>query len=238
MNGNTKRPQSDFGCTTSIEVIKQFVPLKGTSVVDVGCGDMTFSMPLAELGAQVLAIDPDPVQAKLNRESEPRLGLTFAEAGAESLPVADRSMDGVFFSYSLHHIPAETYPRVFQEIFRVLKPGGFLLVIEPLGCPLNEVMKLFHDEDRERAAAQQGLVELAVPRFDLAEVVTYHSFIQYDSFDQFADRYSSRSFNTLYTEADVRHPAVEAAFEAHGQPDYRFQSPKQAMILRGFQTKG
>ena len=95
------------------------------------------------------------------------------------------------------------------------------------------VMKLFHNEDRERAAAWQALEELAKTAFHSAEAVTYHSFAQYESFEQFAQRFASRSFNSLYTEADVRRPEVEAAFERLGGPDYRFQSPKQVMILKG-----
>jgi ubiquinone/menaquinone biosynthesis C-methylase UbiE len=199
---------------------------------------MKFSRPLVEHGARVLAIDPDPVQAKLNRESEPTPNLEFVETGAEKLPSQDNSVDGIFFSYSLHHIPAERYPQVFGEVTRVLKPDGFLFVIEPMDCPLNEVMKLFHNEDQERAAAWQAMHELAVPAFESAQVVSYHSFSQYESWDDFASQYASKSFNTLYTEADVRQPKVKEAFERLGGPDYRFQSPKQVMFLQDLNSGG
>jgi len=202
-------------------------------VIDAGCGGLTFTRQLLDEGARVLAIDPDPVQAELNRRADPIARLEFIETGADQIPVATGTVDGVFFAYSLHHIPTEIYQQVFVEVKRVLKPDGFLYVIEPIECPLNDVMKLFHDEDLERAAAWQALEDLAIPEFNSVEVVTYHSFSEYDSFDQFAEHFGSRSFNTLYTEADVRRPEVESAFERLGGSDHRFMSPKQVMFLHG-----
>jgi ubiquinone/menaquinone biosynthesis C-methylase UbiE len=223
----------DLGCITNVEAINQFVSLEGRFVIDAGCGSMTWTRHLSDLGARVLAIDPDLVQAELNREADPIPNVEFVETGADDLPVDQNTVDGVFFSYSLHHIPAEIYPCVFKEVLRVLKPNGFLYVIEPIDCPINEVMNLFHNEDRERAAAWSALEQLAASSFDSAEVVKYHSFSEYESFDDFATQYAGRSFNTLYTEADVRRPAVQEAFERIGSPHYRFKSSKQVMFLQG-----
>lgn len=206
-------------------------------MIDAGCGGMAFTRPLADQGARVLAIDPDPVQAELNRAAEPIANVEFVETGADHLPVQSKTVDGVFFAYSLHHIPADIYQSVFDEVVRVLKPGGFLYVIEPIDCPLNEVMKLFHNEEQERAAAWRALEELAMPAFISAEVVTYHNFAQYDSWDDFAKHFGSRSFNTLYTEADIRQPEVKEAFERLGGPEHRFASPKQVMFLQGLKEK-
>jgi ubiquinone/menaquinone biosynthesis C-methylase UbiE len=228
----------DLGFTTNADVIDSFLSLSGAYVLDAGCGKMGFTQTLTERGACVVAIDPDPVQAELNRQAinrtdEPLTGIEFVETGAEALPVDDNSIDGVFFAYSLHHVPVEVYPNVFAEIRRAVKPGGFLYVIEPMSCPLMDVMDLFHPEVEERAAAQKALQELAVPFFESAAQVTYHGLSQYESFDQFADVFSSKSFNNCYSEADVRRPEVKEAFEKHGAPDYKFASPKVVMCLKG-----
>lgn len=231
MNDSPLPPARDLGATTSRQILQDRFDLAGLELLDVGCGDMAFSLPLAEQGARVLGIDPDPVQARQNRETVFPAGVSFLEAGAEALPVADHSVDGVLFSFSLHHVPASLYPQVFSEVGRVLRPSGFLFVVEPLDSPLNQVMKLFHDEDRERALALQGLAELALPRFEQVEVLRFTSELVYDSFDQYAHRMASRSFNENYTAADVYRDEVREAFELRGAPDYRFDSPKLAVVL-------
>ena len=227
----------DLGCTSNIAVLNQLVSIVDQFLVDAGCGGLTFAQELLEQGARVLAIDPDPVQAKLNRSLNPIDGIEFVETGAEQIPAESGTVDGVVFAYSLHHIPAAIYPQVFAEVLRVLKPSGFLYVIEPSDCPLNDVTNLFHDEDEARAAAWQALEELAIPAFISCDIVKYHDFRQYESFDHFANQYGSKSFNTNYTEADVRHPEVREAFERLGGSDYRFVSPKQVMFLQGLKSQ-
>ncbi|MCP3903200.1 MAG: class I SAM-dependent methyltransferase [Planctomycetes bacterium] len=226
----------DLGCTNSIDVINDLVSLAASTVIDVGCGDLTFTRQLAEHGARAQGVDPDPKQAARNREADAIANVAFVEAGATALPVADGAADGVFFSFSLHHVPAIEYPQVFAEVRRVLKPTGYLCVIEPADCPLNEIMRFFHDETRVRSDAQDALVQLAVPAFESHATFRYHSYVQFDSFDAFATHYGTRTFNPDYTEADVRRPEVEAAFERLGAPEYRFESPKQMMFLRGLRS--
>ncbi len=229
----TEHEITDLGCVSNLDVIRRFVSLKGLHILDIGCGDMGFTRQLTEAGASALGIDPDSRQAEKNRAATAERGLKFEQAGADAIPVADQTFDGVFFAYSLHHIPEALYGKVFSEVERVLKPEGFLYVIEPTDCPLNQVMRHFHNEDRERAAAQQALQTLAAPLFRSLQVVTYHSESIFESFEQFAERFSSRTFNPHYTAADVRQEAVRQAFAEQGGVEHRFQSPKQVMYLKG-----
>ncbi len=231
MCGEMNSPK-DLGCVANIDVIQQYVSLQDKFLIDAGCGDMIIAKMLAENGARVLAIDPDPVQAKKNREAAPMPGIEFVESGADRIPAADQTVDGVFFSYSLHHIPAKIYPEVFVEVLRVLKPDGFVYVIEPTDCPLNQIMMQFHDEEMERAVAQNALQEFGERHFESMELLDYHSARKFESFEDFARHFSSRSFNSLYSEADVRAPAVQEAFERHGAPDYSFTAPKRVVILK------
>ena len=205
----------NLGQITNVEVIRRFLDLKDKRVMDAGCGAMTFTKVLAEEGARIIAFDPDSVQADKN-QAESIAGIEFVEAGADKMPAEDGSIDGVFFSYSLHHVPAELYPKVFSEVQRVLRAGGFLYVIEPIDCPMNQVMKLFYDEDELRAAAWNSLQQLACPMFESRQTVTYYGVTQYDSWDHYATNYTNRSFNSLYSEADVRCPEVEEAFHRLG----------------------
>lgn len=226
------RTIKDLGFTKNIEVVESFISLSGKRLLDIGCGAMAFSKELATKAQHVLAIDPDSVQAAKNLASGIPSNVKFVECGADTLPANDNSLDGVFFAYSLHHVPAEIYPAVFKEIQRVLKPDGFLYVIEPIDCPWNQVMKLFHNEEVVRAAAQRALRELAIPAFKSYQEVTYHGESHYDSFEEFADFFCAKAFNTTYSESDVRAPAVREAFNKHAGPNGRFESPKQVMYLQ------
>ena len=219
----------NLGCINSIDIIRDLVSLNGKRVVDVGCGNMAFSRLLADAGAEVLAIDPDDRQAEANQNNGDKDGhprVTFVHVGADSLPADSASVDGVYFSFSLHHVPEPVYAQAFSEVQRVLKPGGHLCVIEPADGPLNDVMKLFHDESRVRSVAQDAIDHLAVPMFRSHAAFMYHSIIEYASFDDYASRFEGRTFDAGYRESDVRLPEVEAAFERLGKPDYRFESRK------------
>ena len=225
----------NLGRRDNIDVLSELVDLNHRTVVDVGCGSLTFSNILAEQGARVLAIDPDPIQAELNRKNETHDDITFVESSAEKIPTEDQSMDAVFFSYSLHHIPIDLHDAVFSECQRVLKPGGFVYIIEPIDCPFNRVMKLFHNEEVERQAAWNTLEHWA-EEFESVKCVEYHGSNTYSDWQQFANRLGTRSYNPDYTYEDVNCPSVKEAFEKHAtktEEGYEFLSPKRAVFMNG-----
>lgn len=111
----TKNRITDLGQKANIDVILSLVEIKGKRVVDAGCGALPIAKMLADHGANVLAIDPDPVQAEKNRTAPAIDNIEFVETGAEKIPAQNDSIDGVFFGYSLHHVPAELYPRMFED---------------------------------------------------------------------------------------------------------------------------
>jgi len=226
--------QYDLGLCTDLEALDKILSVSGCFLIDAGCGNMHLSRALAERGASVLGIDPDPVQAAMNRQADTVADVGFAETGADAIPVESNSVDGIVFPYSLHHVPSELYPAVFKEVSRVLKPDGFLYVIEPVAQgDLNEVMRLFHDEHAVRQAAQSALDTLAAPNFKAIDVITYRIPVQYDSWEAYATRYANKSYNTNYTESQVRSDAVKQRFLELGAPNgFRFESPMKVSYFR------
>lgn len=238
MIANNHVRTSSFGICTDLDTIDRCLTVKDQFLIDAGCGNMHLSKALAERGAHVLAIDPDPLQAEKNQTAPTIANVGFAQTGADQIPVENQSVDGVLFPYSLHHVPAELYQSVFSEVLRVLKPDGFLYIMEPVASgDLNEVMRLFHEEAPVRAAAQQAIDTLAAPHFAQVDVIEYSTSVSYDSWEHYAQRYVAKTFNNDYTEADVRADQVREKFIEVGEAkQFKFESPMRITWLRNPRT--
>jgi len=237
-----KTQNHDLGVSTDLEALDRFINVNGLFLVDAGCGNIHLSRALAERGARVLAIDPDPVQAKVNQTAEIIANVGFAQIGADAVPVESQSVDGVLFSYSLHHVLADQYAAVFNEVTRIVKPAGLVYVVEPVASgELNEVMRLFHDEQAVRETAQSFLDQFAFKYFNTVDVINYRVPIQYRSWEEFASKYAAKSYNTNYTESQVRAGPVKERFIELGEArGYAFESPVKVTYLRNVypQTAG
>lgn len=105
----------------------------GERVLDVGCG--TGSLALAakrRVGASgsVCGIDAsEPMLVRASRKARRQsLQVEFRMAAAEALPFPDSGFDVVFSTLMLHHLPRPIRRRCADEMARVLKPGGRVLV--------------------------------------------------------------------------------------------------------------
>jgi len=88
-------------------------------VLDLAAGTGKLTRLLARHFARVVAVEPDDALRALIPAGETLAGT------AESIPLADASVDGVFCSEAFHWFDA---PRAVAEIARVLRPGGSLVV--------------------------------------------------------------------------------------------------------------
>ena len=116
-----------------IEEILQWGDVKGVqSLLDVGCGIGGSSLYLAEkFQAQATGITLSPVQAARAKERVVESGLQlqaeFLVADAQNMPFADNSFDLVWSLESGEHMPDKA--KFMQECYRVLKPGGKLILV-------------------------------------------------------------------------------------------------------------
>lgn len=99
--------------------------LAGKSVLDLGCGEGRYSRILKSKGADVIGIDPTPRFIEHAKERDP--GSTYIEAVAENIPIEDRQFDLVLSYLSIIDIP--DLEAASQEIARLLKPGGSLIIV-------------------------------------------------------------------------------------------------------------
>ena len=216
----------DFGETTDYAVLDRVVGVSGLSLLDIGCGAGELTRELAARGAKsVIGVEPDPIQAAKNRAAEPLPRVIFREGEAEALDDADGSIDGVFFKYSLHHVPLGHMDEALGEAIRVLRPGGgFLYVIEPvMAGAYSELSRLFHDETGVRLSAYEALARIAAPRFARRREIHYRGWKEYADFDEFLEGRLGHTYNDNKRQT-VDTPAVRALFETGRNGDgYRFQ---------------
>lgn len=231
--GHAERLQ--LGEKTDVDAVSGLVDLKGLRIIDVGCGPGTAARQLCELGASVLGVEPDPIQAQKNREANPVADLTLLEGGAENLPAENASVDGVFFFRSLHHVPGNLMDAALAEARRVLKPEtGFLCIVEPGMTGTHfKVMRPFHDETQVRTEAQAALRRTATHLFQTEELFEYMQYPRYANFDALVTRVTGQTFNNIQREV-VETAEVRALFEEcqSKDGDYVLEQPLLVNLYR------
>lgn len=95
-------------------------------VADVGCGTGRVTQHLHALGVDAFGIDLSPGMLAVARRKYP--GLRFEEGSMLGLDLPDGGLGGLLAWYSTIHVPDEQLPQVFDEFYRVLAPGGHLLL--------------------------------------------------------------------------------------------------------------
>lgn len=184
-----------------VDFVGSLVSLADSAVLELGCGGGEFARRLAERTSvrSISALEVDRTQHALNREAPPHPKVTFGLGAAEDIPCADEAFDGVVMMKSLHHVPIERMDRAFAEIRRVLRPGGWVYVSEPVYAgTLNDIIRLFHDEGAVRAAAYEALQRACAAR--VLECVAERHFqmrARYASYEDFVRKHVNSTHSRI-----------------------------------------
>lgn len=101
-------------------------PKPGERILDIACGTGTSTLPLAKTGATVVGVDFSPEMIAEAGRKHPR--IEFRQADAMKLPFGDDEFDAVTISFGLRNV--QDPKQALAEMYRVLKPGGRLVVCE------------------------------------------------------------------------------------------------------------
>ncbi|WP_425546306.1 class I SAM-dependent methyltransferase [Agrococcus versicolor] len=115
-----------------LQMTRAVAPQPGERILDVAAGTGTSSVPMAKAGALVTALDFSQGMIDEGRRRYPE--LEFVHGDAQDLPFDADTFDAVTISFGFRNV--QDPKAALAEFFRVLKPGGRLLVCEASKPPL------------------------------------------------------------------------------------------------------
>ena len=126
-------------------LIAQAAIQPGHHVLDLGCGTGTLAIlaKQAQPEAEVTGLDADPDMLKVAKFKSAQLKtpVKFDVGFTSQLPYPDQSFDRVLSSIMIHHLKTPDKRLTAREVYRVLKPGGQLHIID-FGRPVTWYGKL------------------------------------------------------------------------------------------------
>ncbi|MCG0240108.1 MAG: class I SAM-dependent methyltransferase [Firmicutes bacterium] len=102
----------------------------GELVVDVGAGTGNLALALLAAGYRVVAVEPSPgmravARAKLTGRPVPVVPGHFLD-----LPLPDGAAAAAVSTYAFHHLPDREKARAAEELLRVVRPGGRVVIAD------------------------------------------------------------------------------------------------------------
>ena len=113
-----------------LKEFKTFVK-DGDQVLDLGCGNGKLRLLFKDVKLNYTGVDQAQklLDIAQNRQDFKLENQKFIQANVAKLPLPDNSFDVVFFIAVFHHLPGrDLREQTVQEIKRVLKPGGILIM--------------------------------------------------------------------------------------------------------------
>ncbi len=218
------------------DLLQSLIELKQQrQIVELGCGaaDLSRKLLARYSDCDVTGLEVDKSQHAKNLLN-PVQRLQFVQAGAQAIPFPEATFDLALMLKSLHHVPLDKMDQALLEVYRVLRPKGLLYVSEPVFAgDLNEVIRLFHDEEVVRTAAQRALKDaVSSGIWEQVSEIRFETPVHFRNFDEFERRLIGITYLDHRLDSTTLE-LVRARFEAHMVADgAHFVRPMQLNLLR------
>jgi ubiquinone/menaquinone biosynthesis C-methylase UbiE len=114
-----------FGQDRRLALVREWVPLEGRAILDVGCGIGTYVKQFRQFSDDVHGVDVDPDRVARASESLPNIQVSQAE----TLPYEDARFDVVLLHEVIEHVDDDR--KTIAECMRVLRHDGRLIIYAP-----------------------------------------------------------------------------------------------------------
>lgn len=130
-------------------IIEELNPENGQRIIDLGCGTGYYLFLLSNLGLKLKVTGFDYDGEAINEAKSSAYGknIEIVTGDLHEMPFKDKSFDKAVMSEVLEHV--EDDEKVLQEVYRILKPGGVLVISAPsidypfLWDPVNWILQHF-----------------------------------------------------------------------------------------------
>jgi SAM-dependent methyltransferase len=200
----------------AVDLASRIVP-PGSRVLDVAAGNGNFAIAAARRGGAVTATDFSPRMIELGRARSEAAGLDieWREADAESLPFAGGRFDVAASVFGAIFAPRPEL--VVQELFRVVRPGGTVAMVNYAGGYFRHLSELIGgfsttttDLPSPFAWGDEEVVrERFAPRAAQVDLYRGTLHIHFDSFDDWRERFAGANPPLMAMQAMLPPPAFE-----------------------------
>lgn len=143
------------------------------TIADLGSGEGLLAELLARRAKKVIAVDNSEKMVLFGAEKAKKNGLKnldFRLGDLEKPPIDENSVDLAILSQALHH--AENPARAVQSAYKILRPGGQLMILDLLAHQFEQAHKLYGDRwlGFRESDLQRWLEEAGFKKIDIAIV--------------------------------------------------------------------
>ena len=120
------------------KVLEQYTPDTIFNILDLGCSVGISTIELHRYFSQkqqppitTIGLDLSPYMLAVAKTTDTKREISqWLHGLGESTGLADNSLDLVTLQFVIHELPRQATVRIFQEVLRILKPGGFMAIVD------------------------------------------------------------------------------------------------------------